>query len=94
MAKLSIIVLQFNQSDRTLACLESLKALSETPSIPPRGKKSPLPFGEVGRGFDFSVIVVDNASEVQHLKNVEFWIESRKASSFQVRAFSFLVPRT
>ncbi|MEK7583333.1 MAG: glycosyltransferase family 2 protein [Patescibacteria group bacterium] len=62
MAKVSIIVLQYNQSDRTLACLESLKPLNA------------------------DVIVVDNNSEVQHLKNVEFWIETNKASSFQVLA--------
>lgn len=64
MAKISIIVLQYNQSDRTLACLESLKPL----------------------GAD--VIVVDNASDVQHLKNVEYWIESNKAKTYH------LIPNT
>ncbi len=60
MAKLSIIVLQYNHSDRTLACLESLRV------------------------FDADVIVVDNASEVEHLKNVEFWISSRKLKNFKL----------
>ena len=64
MAKVSIVVLQYNQSAHTLACLESLKPL----------------------GAD--VVVVDNASEVQHLKNVEYWIETNKAFSFQLLASS------
>ncbi len=56
MAKISIIVLQYNQSNSTLACLESLANL-----------KYP----------DFNVIVVDNASEIEHLKNAEYWIGLR-----------------
>ena len=60
MAKISIIVLQYNQSSHTLACLESLKAL------------------------DADVIVVDNASDVQHLKNVEYWIASKKLLNFKL----------
>src|SRR3989344_4490738 len=61
MAKLSIVVLQYNQSAYTLACLESLRA------------------------FDANVIVVDNGSEVQHLKNVEYWIESNKILNFKLK---------
>lgn len=61
MAKLSIIVLQYNKSDYTLRCLEALKA------------------------FDAEIIVVDNGSEVQHLKNVEFWI-STHAKSYKLIA--------
>lgn len=60
MAKVSIVVLQYNKSDYTLKCLESLKAL------------------------DADVIVIDNGSEVQHLKNVEFWIASRKISNYKL----------
>ncbi|OGN27788.1 MAG: hypothetical protein A3A33_00420 [Candidatus Yanofskybacteria bacterium RIFCSPLOWO2_01_FULL_49_25] len=67
MPKVSIVVLQYNQSDRTLACLESLKKLTY-PS--------------------YDVIVVDNASDVQHLKAVEYWIETNKARSFQLEAVS------
>lgn len=62
MAKLSIIVLQFNKSDYTLACLESLKTL------------------------DANVIVVDNGSEVKHLKNVEYWIDNQKLKNFSLIA--------
>lgn len=72
MPKVSIVVLQFNQSDRTLACLESLAKLV-TPTQ--------------GRG-DLEVVVVDNASETKHLKNVEYWIEMNKAFSFQLLASS------
>ncbi len=64
MAKISIIVLQYNKSDHTLRCLESLRA------------------------FDADVIVVDNGSEVQHLKNVEFWIEANEAKSYKLIANS------
>ena len=60
MAKVSIIVLQYNHSDCTLACLESLRPLNA------------------------DVIVVDNASDVQHLKNVEYWITSGKLSNYEL----------
>ncbi len=75
MAKVSIIILQYNQSDRTLACLS---AILTGGSASPGG----------GESHDVSVIVVDNASEVRHLKNVEYWIETNKASSFQLLASS------
>ncbi len=65
MAKVSIIVLGYNKSDHTLACLESLTKLAYS---------------------DFDVIVVDNASDVQHLKAVEYWIESRHDSRFMLHA--------
>ena len=60
MAKVSIIVLQYNKSDLTLACLESLRAL------------------------DANIIVVDNHSEVEHVKTVEYWIESRKITNYEL----------
>ena len=60
MPKISIIVLQYNQSEHTLKCLESLRQL------------------------DADVIVVDNGSDVKHLKNVEYWIESNKILNFKL----------
>ncbi|MEK7616029.1 MAG: glycosyltransferase family 2 protein [Patescibacteria group bacterium] len=60
MAKLSIVVLQYNQSGRTLACLESLRPLNA------------------------DVIVVDNGSDVEHLKNVEYWLETFKPLNFKL----------
>ena len=67
MPKVSIIVLQYNQSDRTLACLESLAKLTYP---------------------TFNVIVVDNGSDVQHLKAIEYWIEMNKALGFKLKAIS------
>lgn len=56
----SIIVLQFNHSEQTLACLESLCAITYN---------------------NYDVIVVDNNSDIEHLKNIEYWIASNKNSS-------------
>lgn len=64
MPKVSIIVLQYNQSSRTLACLESL------------------------RPIDADVIIMDNGSDVEHLKNVEYWIENHKAIGYQLLAIN------
>lgn len=63
MAKVSIVVLQYNHSDHTLACLESLAIMSTS---------------------DVDIIVVDNGSEVAHLKNVEYWIASRKITNYKL----------
>lgn len=60
MAKLSIVVLQYNKSEYTLNCLEAL------------------------REFEAHIIVVDNNSDVQHVKNVEFWIASRKMKNYEL----------
>ena len=70
MAKLSIVVLQYNKSEHTLACLEALRALSAG--------------GGSSFGGMLQVVVVDNGSEVQHLKNVEFWIASQKMSNYEL----------
>jgi len=54
--KIFIVVLQYNTSEDTIRCLESLKELSWQ---------------------DFRVIVVDNASEIQHLNSIRLFVENQ-----------------
>ena len=63
MPKISIIVLQYNKSEYTLRCLESVAKLNYP---------------------NYEVIVVDNASETKHLKNVEYWIDLNQAKSYKL----------
>ncbi len=56
MPSVSIIILQYNNSQDTIRCLESVKGL-EYPN--------------------FEVIVVDNASKLEHLNNTRLFVESQ-----------------
>lgn len=57
MTKISIVVLQFNNSRDTIRCLESVKELNWQ---------------------NFEVVIVDNASEIQHLNNIRLFVESQE----------------
>lgn len=61
----AIVVLQYNHSEDTVRCLESLRALTYS---------------------NFNVIVVDNASVVEHLKHIEYWIKFNKFKNFKLIA--------
>ena len=65
MEHISIVVLQYNHSDRTLTCLESLKGLSYAP---------------------LDIVVVDNGSDIEHYKNVDYWIKFNKAKNITLLA--------
>jgi hypothetical protein len=55
--KIFIVILQYNNSQDTVRCLESLKELS---------------------WHDFEAIIVENASDIQHLNNMRLFVESQK----------------
>ncbi len=55
--KVSIVVLQYNNSQDTIKCLESVKELNWQ---------------------NFEVVVVDNASKIQHLNSIRLFVENQK----------------
>jgi hypothetical protein len=54
--RIFIVVLQYNNSQDTIRCLEAIKKLSWQ---------------------DFKVIIVDNASEIQHLNSIRLFVENQ-----------------
>ena len=58
---IGIVVLQFNQSEETIKCLEPIKNILYSNHI---------------------IIVVDNASDTKHFKNIEYWIANSKSEKF------------
>ncbi len=63
--KIYIVILQYNQSEHTLKCLESVAKLHYP---------------------NFTVIVVDNGSALEHLKNVDYWIEMHDVTRYTLQA--------